>query len=59
MIKKILREVHNIFKVKLKPKHEENQFILKVAGFREYMSGNYPMLCYERVRANLRGIQYI
>lgn len=59
LIKKILREVYNIFQVRLKPKSKDNQFILQVAGFREYLSGNYPILSYDRVRSSLRGIQFL
>ncbi|CAD8171964.1 unnamed protein product [Paramecium pentaurelia] len=59
VIKKILRVVYNNFQVRLKTKSQENQFVLQISGFREYLAGNYSILSYDRVRMNLRGIQYL
>lgn len=59
VIKKILRAAYNMFKLRLKPKKLENQFMLQISGYREFLSGNYSMLSYDRVRMSLRGIQYL
>ncbi|CAD8121098.1 unnamed protein product [Paramecium sonneborni] len=59
VIKKILRAVYNNFQVRLKTKSLENQFVLQISGFREYLAGNYSILSYDRVRMSLRGIQYL
>lgn len=57
MIKNILRYLHKEYGIKLKPKDSKKKFILKIYGFREFLSGNYAMLSYDRVRINLRGLK--
>lgn len=32
---------------------------MQIKGFREYLTGNYPMLSYDRVRINLRGHEHL
>ena len=50
VIKSVLREVYTRFNVKLRPHDDNNQFILQIAGFKEFLTGNHPMLSYDRVR---------
>lgn len=57
MLKMIVRKIFEIHKIRLKPKEENHHFILKVSGFREYLYGSTPMLSYDRVRINLRGLK--
>ncbi|EGR27401.1 phosphatidylinositol- -diphosphate 3-kinase, putative [Ichthyophthirius multifiliis] len=59
VIKNILREIYKKSQIKLKPLNEDNQFILQIKGFREYLTGNHPMLSYDRVRINLRGHEHL
>ncbi|KAL4490435.1 hypothetical protein ABPG72_002645 [Tetrahymena utriculariae] len=59
VIKNILREIFKQAKVKLEPNNPDHQFILQIKGFREYLTGNYPMLSYDRVRINLRGHEHL
>ena len=60
VIKNILRTIHKDYQIKLKPKDEKNKkFILKIFGFREYLTGNHAMLSYDRIRINLRGIKFL
>lgn len=53
-IKNILRKVYEKYKVKIKPRSNNHNLILKADGYREYFEGNYQLLQYERVRACLR-----
>lgn len=57
VIKNILRKIHKDYEIKLKPKDDKKKFILKIFGFREYLTGNHAMLSYDRIRINLRGIR--
>ncbi|KAL4486333.1 hypothetical protein ABPG72_007119 [Tetrahymena utriculariae] len=53
VLKKTLRQIYKIYNTKLQPQ-DNKTFILKIEGYREYLSGHYPMLSYDRVRTNLR-----
>jgi len=57
VIKNILRTIHKDYGIKLKPRDDKKKFILKIFGFREYLTGNHAMLSYDRIRINLRGIK--
>ncbi|CAD8088033.1 unnamed protein product [Paramecium primaurelia] len=59
VIKSVLREVYQRFSVKLRPKDDKNQFILQISGFKEFLTGNHPMLSYDRVRVQLRGMKHL
>ncbi len=59
VIKNILRTIHKDYGIKLKPRDEKKKFILKIFGFREYLTGNHAMLSYDRIRINLRGIKFL
>lgn len=61
IIKNVLREVYkqSLTRVLLSPHHAGNQFTLQISGYREYLNGNYPLLCYNRVRTSLRGFKYL
>ncbi|KAL4497869.1 hypothetical protein ABPG72_000624 [Tetrahymena utriculariae] len=59
VIKNILRKIYKEYKIALKPKDQNHQFILQVKGFREYLAGNHPMLNYDRVRTSLRGLDHL
>ncbi|CAK95176.1 unnamed protein product (macronuclear) [Paramecium tetraurelia] len=59
VIKSVLREVYQRFNVKLRPKDDNNQFILQISGFKEFLTGNHPMLSYDRVRVQLRGMKHL
>lgn len=59
VIKSVLREVYQRFNLKLKPHDDRNQFILQIAGLKEYLTGNHPMLSYDRVRISLRGMKHL
>ena len=56
VVRKVLKEIYSVLGVKIRPRESENKFILQISGLREYLSGNYPMLSYDRVRATLRGL---
>ena len=40
-IKNILRKVYEVYKVKIKPRSNNHNLILKADGYREYFEGNY------------------
>lgn len=52
-----MRYIHKDYGIKLKPKDPNKKFILKIFGFREYLTGNFAMLSYDRIRINLRGLK--
>ena len=56
VVRKVLKEIYSVLGVKIRPRESENKFILQISGLREFLSGNYPMLSYDRVRATLRGL---
>ena len=41
------------------PLSPKNQFILQIAGLKEFLTGNHPMLSYDRVRVSLRGMKHL
>jgi len=54
-INNILRYIYKKYrKVTILDKIENNILSLKVNGYREYLTGNYQLLQYERVRICLR-----
>ncbi|KAL4450532.1 hypothetical protein ABPG74_019430 [Tetrahymena malaccensis] len=58
VLKKTLRQIYKVYGTKLQPS-DNKTFILKIEGYREYLSGHYPMLSYDRVRTNLRSGQQL
>ena len=57
IIKNILKKLESQYAIQLSPKGKRNWFVLKTSGFKEYFCGNQPMLNYDRVRINLRGLR--
>jgi phosphatidylinositol-4,5-bisphosphate 3-kinase len=51
--------VYQRYNIKLSPNNENNQFILQIAGLKEFLTGNHPMLSYDRVRISLRGMKHL
>lgn len=44
VVNKILKKVYNMFQVRLTLYSNNNKFTLQIAGFREYLWGNYPLI---------------
>lgn len=58
IIRMTISKLYKEFGLSLKPINETiNKFVLKVAGFREYMMGSTPLSQYDRVRESLRGLK--
>lgn len=54
LLKSILRKVHKMFKVILKPIQVNHIFCLQVKGYEEYLTSDQPLMNYDRIRLIMR-----
>jgi phosphatidylinositol-4,5-bisphosphate 3-kinase len=59
VIKNLLRLLYKEHQIKLTPKSQDNQFVMQVSGFKEFLTGTQPILQFDRVRICLRGMKYL
>lgn len=59
VIKNMVRLTYKEHRIKIFPKDPECALTFKVAGRRDYLNGNFPLLAYKHVRTVLRGLEYL
>ena len=57
VIKNLLRHIYNKYQIMIRPKKDDHKFVLKAHGLREYFLGSAPLLSYDRVHSDLRGLR--